>query len=110
MVVLHVGTALLVLSVSTFCYLVFNGLFSWIRTAWMLRKLPRGCKNMLYDGLVQMLTTNRLRALQKMNEVTLNGSGVLYFNALWRQVRAHAPAAVVDCVCLLRRVGCKTKP
>ena len=78
--------ALLVLSMTALCYLMLNGLLSWLRTAWMLRKIKNGPKNKLYDGLVQMLTPNRLLALQKMNEVAVNGSGVFYLNALWRQV------------------------
>ena len=90
------SVALLVLSMTGLCYLMLNGLLSWLRTAWMLRKVKNGPKNMLYDGLVQMMASNRLRALQKMNEVAVNGSGVFYVNALWRQV-CSVPKLIIGC-------------
>jgi len=40
----------------------------------------------VYGGLLDMLSSNRLRAAQRMNEEIVSGSGVFYFNALWRQV------------------------
>ncbi|KAL0023129.1 hypothetical protein WJX77_004743 [Trebouxia sp. C0004] len=51
----------------------------------MLRKLPKSKGNRLYGGLLDMLSSNRLRAAQRMNEDIVSGSGVFYFNALWRQ-------------------------
>lgn len=66
--------------------LVLNGILPWLRTAWMLRKLPKGPKNMLYGGLVSMLSHNRLRALEQMNKNVVSGSGVWHLNVLWRQV------------------------
>jgi hypothetical protein len=77
-VVLSITCCLLALSV--------GGLASWLRTAWMLRKLPRSKSNRVYGGLLDMLSSNRLRAAQRMNEEIVGGSGVFYFNALWRQV------------------------
>ena len=77
----------LVLIVTSLCIvIVLNGITPWLRRAWILRKLPRGSKNILFGGLVTMLSPNRLRALEKLNEDTVNGSGVFYFNILWRQV------------------------
>ncbi len=64
----------------------FGGFASWVRTAWMLRKLPKSKSNRVYGGLLDMLSSNRLRAAQRMNEEIVSGSGVFYFNALWRQV------------------------
>lgn len=86
MAMLGVGVALVVLSWTGLLYLLLNGLVSWLRTAWMLRKLPKGPRNLLFGGVVQMMGSNRLRALQRINNETVNGSGVFYFNALWRQV------------------------
>lgn len=86
MAMLGVGVALVVLGWTGFLYLVLNGLVSWLRTAWMLRKLPKGPGNLLFGGVVQILASNRLRAFQQLNDDTVNGSGVFYFNALWRQV------------------------
>jgi len=43
----------------------------------------------VYGGLLDMLSSNRLRAAQRMNEEIVGGSGVFYFNALWRQVGYH---------------------
>lgn len=85
---LSLGLAFVVLSVTSLCFLVLNGLLSWLRTAWMLRKLPRGSKN-LYDGLAQLLKPNRLRSFERINEHVVNGSGVFYYSVLWRQVRLH---------------------
>ena len=75
----------------TCCLLASNlgGFLSWLRTAWMLRKLPKSKSNRLYGGLLDMLSSNRLRAAQRMNEEIVSGSGVFYFNALWRQVGYH---------------------
>ena len=56
----------------------------------MLRKLPKGSKNILYGGLITMLSPNRLRALEKLNEEVVNGSGVFYLNILWRQVNTFS--------------------
>lgn len=81
-----VYVALIVVSWTGLVYLLLNGLLSWLRTAWMLRKLPKGPRNLLFGGVVQMMGSNRLRALQRINDDTVNGSGVFYFNALWRQV------------------------
>ena len=63
-----------------------GGFASWVRTAWMLRKLPKSNSNRVYGGLLDMLSSNRLRVAQRMNEEIVSGSGVFYFNALWRQV------------------------
>ena len=67
---------------------IYNGwgIWTWLRTAWMLRKLPSGSGNPVYGGLLKMLEFNRIRAMEKVNEVTVKGSGVYYFNILWRQV------------------------
>ena len=56
---------------------------------------------MVYGGLLDMLTPNRLRALQRLNEEVVGGSGVFYFNALWRQVRGmclNVQAAIELCL------------
>ncbi len=82
-------TLLFAVGLSIICCLLaltFGGLASWLRTAWMLRKLPRSKSNRVYGGLLDMLSSNRLRAAQRMNEEIVSGSGVFYFNALWRQV------------------------
>lgn len=86
MAMLGVGVALVVLGWTGLLYLVLNGLVSWLRTAWMLRKLPKGPGNLLFGGVVQIMASNRLRAFQRINDDAVNGSGVFYFNALWRQV------------------------
>ena len=56
---------------------------------------------MVYGGLLDMLTPNRLRALQRLNEEVVGGSGVFYFNALWRQVRGMCPSVQTarNCAC-----------
>lgn len=87
------GSAFAVLSVTSLFFLVLNGLLTWLRTAWMLRKLPKGSKNMLNDVVMQMLTRNRLGALQRMNNDVVNGSGVFSFNVLWRQVHSDVTKA-----------------
>lgn len=82
-------TLLFAVGLSITCYLLaanLGDLASWLRTAWMLRKLPRSNSNIIYGGLLDMLSSNRLRAAQRINEEIVSGSGVLYFNALWRQV------------------------
>ena len=66
------------------------GFAAWVRTAWMLRRLPRATHNYLYGGLSEMLTSNRLRAMQRLNEAAVGGSGAFYFNMIWRQVRVLA--------------------
>lgn len=67
---------------------VYNAvaIWSWCRTAWVCRKLPNGSGNFVYGGLFKMLSFNRLREFQKMNEAVVRGSGVFYFQVLWRQV------------------------
>ena len=87
------GAAFAVLSVTSLSFLVLNGLLTWLRTAWMLRKLPKGSKNMLNDVVMQMFTPNRLGALQRMNNDVVNGSGVFFFNKLWRQVSSDVTKA-----------------
>ena len=89
-----VSLVLIVIGLCTI--LVLNGILPWLRTAWMLRKLPKGPKNILFGGLVTMLSPNRLRALEKLNENVVNGSGVFYLNILWRQV---CPLPVVSIRC-----------
>ena len=95
MIDVTIDTALLAVGLSIICCLLaFNlGNFtSWLRTAWMLRRLRRSSRNMVYGGLLDMLTPNRLRAMQRLNEEVVSGSGVFYFNALWRQVRIMFPS------------------
>ena len=60
--------------------------WTWLRAAWILRKLPNGSGNPIYGGLRKVLTFNRLQEMQKLNEAVLNGAGACYFNVLWRQV------------------------
>ena len=60
--------------------------WTWLRAAWILRKLPNGSGNLIYGGLQKVLTFNRLREMQKLNETVINGAGACYFNVLWRQV------------------------
>ena len=93
MLLFSTGAAFAVLSVTSLCFLVVNGLLSWLRTAWMLRKLPKGSKNMLNDVVMQMLTHNRLGALQRINNDVVNGSGVFFFHVLWRQVLSDVTKA-----------------
>ena len=62
------------------------GIWTWLRTAWILRKLPSGSGNPVYGGLLKMLDFNRIRTMEKVNEAVVEGSGVYYFNILWRQV------------------------
>lgn len=83
------ASPLLVLTLVALCSLIaYNAfaLWTWLRTAWILRKLPNGSGNLIYGGLSKVLAFNRMREVQKMNEGVLQGAGACFFNVLWRQV------------------------
>lgn len=65
-----------------------SALWTWLRAAWILRKLPNGSGNLIYGGLSKVLSFNRMREVQKVNESVLHGAGACFFNVLWRQVSA----------------------
>lgn len=83
------ASPLLALTLIALCSLIaYNSfaLWTWLRTAWILRKLPNGSGNLVYGGLSKVLAFNRMREVQKMNEGVLQGAGACFFNVLWRQV------------------------
>ena len=82
---LTVVNMLLAITCLLFIYNAWD-IWTWLRTAWILRKLPSGSGNPVYGGLLKMLAFNRLRAMERINEAAAKGSGVYYFNILWRQV------------------------
>ena len=90
---INIGSKLLLLGTALLCCVIarnLGGLASWLRTAWMLRNFPKGSNNIIYGGLIVALKQNRLRALERMNEQAVKGSGVFYLNVLWRQVHTDA--------------------